>query len=99
MCKDENKLKMSIVRRIQEELFQVNRRQNLPRNTFGLDNLKIELVDFLGKMGSDSVGALGLVGTGGIGKTTLAKRALQPFLRASGFWVSKLFECGYQFHA
>lgn len=43
---------------------------------FGFDNLKIELVDFLGKMGLDSVGVFGFVGMGGIGKIIFVKRVL-----------------------
>ncbi len=82
-CRDEAKLKTTIVSRVQDYL---RASQPLPDALYqvGLEETSKELIEILNQMEKD-VGVLSLVGMGGIGKTTLAKEIYCRFKKNDTF--------------
>jgi len=82
-CRDEAKLKTAIVNRVRDHL---HASQLLPVAPYqvGLEETSKELIETLNQMEKD-VGVLGLVGMGGIGKTTLAKEIYSRFEKNDTF--------------
>ncbi len=82
-CRDEAKLKTAIVNRVRDHL---HASQLLPVAPYqvGLEETSKELIETLNQMEKD-VEVLGLVGMGGIGKTTLAKEIYSRFEKNDTF--------------
>lgn len=95
MCRDESKLKKTIIEEVERilECHSCRMQPGTPKHKVGLQTMLNTELEELAKMG-DGLGVRGISGMGGIGKTTLAKEVYNHYSQKNAFECQTFLEPG-----